>query len=302
MVLISGSNSNGGGGNNGAVSSPTPTPEPVTTVVIAKQDINLGQKITAAMVDVKKMTVSQAQALGTDTFSDVNQVIGKVAGGKITAGQPLLGSRDFLANGTVAEGADIAGAIGTGMLAITMEVDQVNGVGTLLVPGDYVDVILSVYMDQLGLTVVDPNKVSLDLKGGSHVTTKLLIQNRKVLATLLPPPDAVAAAPTALPGGSPLPAAKPTTAVVRNTGRHMLVVLEVKPDEAEVIRWAQREEGAGLQNYIDLSLALRSDQDLQLPPATTTGVTFKMLVDKWGVLPPDPRGILPADLARGISW
>jgi Flp pilus assembly protein CpaB len=302
VILISGSNNGGNnGGNNGnPAASPTPTPEPLTTVVIAKQNINLGDKITAAMVDTKKLTISAQQALGTDTFSDVSQVIGKVAGGNIASGQVLLASRDFLPPGTVPDGQDIASLVGTGMRGVTVEVDQVNGVGTLLVPGDRVDVILSVYMDQLGLTTTDSNKTSIDLKGGSQVTSKTVIQNRKVLITLLAPEATTNAA--AAPASSNAPVAAPTQPVVQNTGRHMLVVLEVKPDEAEILRWAQREEKTDPQNYIDLSLALRSDKDNDLPDATTPGITFKMLVDKYGVLPLDPRGILPPDLAKGISW
>jgi Flp pilus assembly protein CpaB len=297
MVLISGSNN-----NPGSVSaSPSSTPEPMTPVVIAKQDINLGDKITAGMLDAKNMTISEQASLGGDTFSDVNQVIGKIAGGKITKGQVLLASRDFLAPGTVAEGQDIAGAIGTGMLGVTVEVDQVNGVGTLLVPGNHVDVILSVYMDQLALKATTSGGTELDMSGGVHVTTKMVIQNRKILLTLLAPTESTSnAAPAA--GASGGPVAKPTAQVVQNTGRHMLVVLEVKPDEAEILRWAQREEKQDPQNYIDLSLALRSDKDNDLPAVTTPGITFKMLVDKYNVLPLDPRGILPSDLAKGISW
>jgi Flp pilus assembly protein CpaB len=301
VILISGSGGGNGGNGGTAAASPTPTPEPLTTVVIAKQNINLGDKITAAMVDTKKLTISAQQALGPDTYSDVSQVIGKVAGGNIASGQVLLASRDFLPPGTVPDGLDIASLVGTGMRGVVVEVDQVNGVGTLLVPGDHVDVIVSVYADQIGLTAIDPNKVSIDLKGGSQVTTKTVIQNRKVLITLLAPLEATGNSAPA-PATSNAPVAGPTQPVVQNTGRHMLVVLEVKPDEAEILRWAQREEKQDPQNYIDLSLALRSDKDNELPDATTPGITFKMLVDKYGVLPLDPRGILPPDLAKGISW
>ena len=82
----------------------------------------------------------------------------------------------------------------------------------------------------------------------------------------------------------------------------MIVVVEVTPEEAEVIRWAQREEKVDPQNYITLSLALRSDKDNDAPAVTTAGITFKQLVTIYGVLPPDPRGIIPADLAKQISW
>jgi Flp pilus assembly protein CpaB len=301
VILISGSNSNTGTNPGGVSASPTPTPEPLTTVVIAKQNINLGDKITAAMLDTKQLTISAQQALGSDTFSDPSQVVNKVAGGNIAKGQVLLASRDFLPPGTVPDGQDIASLVGTGMRGVVVDVDQVNGVGTLLVPGDRVDVILSVYTDQIPLAAVDPNKTTITLNGGTNVTTKMVIQNRKVVLTLLAPLEATANAAPA-PATSGAPVAGPTQPVVQNTGRHMLVVLEVKPEEAEILSWARRAEGAGTQNYIDLSLALRSDKDNELPDASTPGITFKMLVDKYGVLPLDPRGILPPDLAKGISW
>jgi Flp pilus assembly protein CpaB len=286
--------SNGGGGS-AAVATPSVTPEPTTTIVVASRDINLGDKITADMVETQTMKVSEAAAQGDDTFQNVNQVIGKVAGGRITAGQILIGSRDFLQAGTAVEGQDIAGAIASGMVAVSMQVDQINGVGTLLVPGDRVDIIVSVYVEQIELSAKDSKGVQIDLAGGAHVTTKMVIQNRKVLLTLLPPVETAAVA-----GESQAPT--PTQATVVNSGRQMIVILEVKPEEAEVIRWAQRAEKQDPQNYIDLSLALRSDKDATAADVTTSGITFKMLVDKYGVLPPDPRGILPSDLAKGISW
>ena len=284
-----------------ASASVAPSQEPTTTVVIAKQDINLGDTITAAMVDTKQMTVSQAAALGSDTFSTVGQVIGKVAGHGIVSGQVLLASRDLASAGTWTAGQDLAGSIATGMVAVPMLVDQVNGVGTLIVPGDHVDIILSVYVAELSLTAKDQSGTAIDIKGGSDVTTKTVIQNRKVLATLLPPAGGSAAATPAA-GSSPRPTSQTTPSLIQNDNRTMIVVLEVKPDEAEVLRWAQRAEQTAAQTYIDLSLALRSSKDDALPNVTTPGITFKMLVDKYGVLPVDPRAILPPDLTKGISW
>ena len=82
----------------------------------------------------------------------------------------------------------------------------------------------------------------------------------------------------------------------------MIAVIEVKPDEAEILRWAQREEKQDPQNYIDLSVALRSDKDNALPNAVTPGITYKMLVDKYLVLPPDPRALIPPDIAKNLQW
>jgi Flp pilus assembly protein CpaB len=183
-----------------------------------------------------------------------------------------------------------------------MEVDQINGVGALLVPGDHVDVILSVWVNQVALQYVGlpTDKFKVTLAGGQDVTTKIVIQNRKILATLLPSP--VAGQPGVNSGGSPTPLAKPTAETIANTGVQMIVIVEVQPDEAEIIRWAQREEKADPQNYITLGLALRSDKDNDAPAATTPGITLKQLVTIYGVLPPDPRAIIPADLAKELSW
>ena len=273
----------------------------MTTVVSAKQDINLGDQITAGMVESKPISISERAKLGADTFTTVDQVVGKVAGGKISAGEPLVGSRDFLNPGSMTDGRDIAGAIASGYVGVAIELDQINGVGTLLVPGDRVNIILSIYVDQLPLSNTTNPKLTIAVPGGKDVTTKMVIQNRKVISTLLPPPVAAAsAAPVA--NASAAPVAAPTTPLVHNDGRHMVAIIEVKPDEAEIIRWAQREEKIDPQNYIDLSVALRSDKDNDLPNAVTPGITYKMLVDKYNVLPLDPRVVIPPDIAKLIQW
>jgi len=291
----------GGGTTGGAKASPTPTPEPQVEVVIAKVDMALGDRITADMVETQTMTLSERDALGVDTFSNTTQVVGKVVGGQIIKGTPLSASA-FLSPGSITKGQDLASAIAPGRVAVAMEVDQVNGVGTLIVPGDHVDVILSVWVPTFGDTSL-PDEYGRVTKteSGEDVTAKMVIQNRKVLVTLLPQAEATeepapAAAGTATP--EPIPSAE----TVSNTGQHMIVVLEVLPEEAEVIRWAQRAEIQDPQNYITLGLALRSDKDNDAPPVTTAGITFRQLVTIYGVLPPDNRGIIPEDIAKQITW
>jgi len=158
------------------------------------------------------------------------------------------------------------------------------------------------WVNQLGLQYVGTptDKFKVTLGSAQDVTTKTVIQNRKILVTLLPP--ATATQPAVNTGASPTPVPQATAQTVTNTGVHMIVVVEVKPDEAEIIRWAQREEGMTPQNYITLGLALRSDQDDNAPDVTTPGITLKQLVTIYGVLPPDPRAIIPADLAKELSW
>jgi pilus assembly protein CpaB len=289
----------GGGAAGGAKATPTPTKEPTVGVVIAKVDMALGDRITADMVEVQTMTISERKLLGVDTFSSPIQVIGKVAGGQIIKGTPLSADA-FMCVGCVTKGVDLASAIAPGRVAVAMEVDQVNGVGTLIVPGDFVDVILSVWVDSLKIKKTDEKSGwNVEVGGEKDVTTKMVIQNRKILVTLLP---AATATDEPKAAASKTPGPKPSAETVTNTGQHMIVVLELLPEEAEIVRWAQREEITDPQNYITLGLALRSDKDKDAPPVTTQGITFRQLVTVYGVLPPDPRGIIPADIARQITW
>ena len=298
-VIVVAGGSSGGGTTKG---SPTPTPEPQVAVVVAKVDIALGDKITVDMVTTLSMPMSARDALGGTTYSTTTQVIGKIAGGTITKGSVIYAESSFLQPGTFVAGQDLASAIAPGKVAVSMEVDQVNGVGALLVPGDRVDIVLSTWIDQLAITLnsapTSPWKITLP--GGTAVTTKIVIQNRKILATLLPTP--VANAAPANNGGTPTPEPKATSQTVTNNGVHMIVVVEVQPDEAEIIRWAQRAEKLDPQNYITLGLALRSDKDNDAPAVTTPGITLKQLITIYGVLPPDPRAIIPPDIAKQISW
>jgi Flp pilus assembly protein CpaB len=303
-----------GGGGGGATNpagpsasiSATPTPEPTVQVVVATQDIHAGDTIKAEMVGLKSITISERDALGGDSFPSVDQVIGRIAGSDIGTGKAIVASRDFIStSGAVTEGKDISGAITKGMVAISMELDQTNGVGTLIVPGDHVDIILSVYVDSLAITATDANKVAIGLPGGKDVTSKMLIRNRRILATLLAPvattPGGAAVANASAPA---MPTAPPSAGVVQFSGRHMIAIVEVMPEEAEVIRWAQREEKLDPQNYIDLAFALRSraDDDTKGSHTDTGGITYYQLVKNYGVLPPDPRAILPATLGIVIQW
>jgi Flp pilus assembly protein CpaB len=298
VIVVAGGGSSGGA----AKGTPTPTPEPQVPVVVAKVDIALGDKITGDMVEISHMTLSARDALGGTTYTTTTAVVGKVAGGAIAKGSVIYAESSFLQPGTFVAGQDLASAVGPGKLAVAMEVDQVNGVGALVVPGDHVDIVLSTWVDQLAIDLqAGPTSAfKLTIPGGQAVTTKIVIQNRKVLATLLPAPEPAAAGNNA--GGSPTPQPKSTALTVTNSGIHMVVIVEVQPDEAEIIRWAQRAEKTDPQNYITLGLALRSDKDNDAPAVTTPGITLKQLVTIYGVLPPDPRAIIPADLAKQISW
>jgi Flp pilus assembly protein CpaB len=304
-VVVYTSSAGGGGGGGTELASPTPTPEPQVQVVAAAVAIPAGTTIKAEMLKLKDMSLSDRNALGADTFSRIEEVLGKIAGSNIAAGQVLIASHDFYAPGSVMEGKSLKDSIAAGMVSVSIEVDQVNGVGTLLVPGDHVDIILTVYVDQLGISVKDSDGTPISL-GGAQVTSKLIFENCRILATLLPPAEKTAATTPVAPNPSgPAATVLPSSPIVQNTGRHMIVLVEVWPDQATVIRWAQRAEKTDPQNYIDLAFALRSSKDDGADIGTKSkigGVTFAVLVAEYGVLPPDPTKTLPNALGDKIWW
>ena len=98
------------------------------------------------------------------------------------------------------------------------------------------------------------------------------MQNVQVLGTLLPPPTA---------SNNQAAQASPGTQANAGTalnGQQEIVVLALTPQQVELVRFTQLDG--------NLSLVLRSTADQQAPPDITSGMTLRMLVDKYGVLVP----------------
>jgi Flp pilus assembly protein CpaB len=275
-------------------------------VVVASTKITAGTIIDKTMVNTTTKFLSDLSGLGGTTYSNVNEVIGKVAASDISKDQILVNGPDLLSPGSALDGKSLSDAVDKGYVAISMEVDQVNGVGTLIVPGDRVDIILTTYVTELAISVKDSAGTQIST-GGNAVTSKLILQNCKILQTLLPP-VANAAATAAPAANSSAPPAQPSSAVVQFSDRHMIAIVEVTPEESQVIRWAQRVEQSAPQMYIDLAFALRSSQDDATDPMASNpfksipGYTFSEIVAKYGVLPPDPLSTLPQFLGNKIQW
>ena len=298
-VALAGS---GGGSGPGVVATPTLGVQ--VPVVVASTKIAAGTIIDKTMVNTTTKFLSDLTGLGGTTYSNVNDVIGKVAGSDIAKDQILINGPDLLSPGSALDGKSLSDSIDKGYVAISMEIDQINGVGTLIVPGDRVDIILTTYVTSLSISVKDSLGTQIST-GGANVTSKLILQNCKILQTLLPP-SLAPAAPGA--GSSAAPKAVPTSAVVQFNDRHMIAIIEVTPEQSQVIRWAQRLEQTAPQTYIDLAFALRSSQDDATDPMSSNpfksipGVTLSEIVAKYGVLPPDPLSALPPLLGGKIQW
>ena len=249
------------------------TPAVPTTgpVVVATVDIPLSTRVLAEQVTVQVVPLT---AIPADAFSDPSQVIGQIVRQPVAKGAQLTAATfGGTSSGTVTQISTPAG-----LRAMAVQVDQVSGVGTVIKPGDFVDMVVGEAGDKFVL-----------LKGENGLSVKLLIQGVQVLGTLLPPQDTSAApAPTA--SGAPAPGT-PTQPNTTLNGQQQIVILAVTPQQVEEIKFSQLDAS--------ISLVLRSPDDFidpatgaPLPPVITktTGIILKTLINSYGVLPPEIVG------------
>jgi Flp pilus assembly protein CpaB len=267
---------------------PAATPTPATTqMVVAAVDIPQGTTITASMITTREVALTEAPA---DSLSLPEQVIGRTARQTVVSGAYIPRAAVAAA---AAQVVDVARELRPGERAVAIQVDELSGVGTLIQPGDRVDVIVGIPKANLPvgfLFDLDPGQDTISdvprpepapiigpagnqgfqiipAESINATTVKLMIQNARVVATLL---SAVPSRPTA--EETPAPS-EPTL-----SGRQQLVIIAVSAQDAEVIRFALMEG--------TVFMALRSPQDAEASPDVTTGVILRTLIDTYGVLPP----------------
>ncbi len=263
----------GGGG-----SSEPPTVTELPTVV-ATAEIPLGTEIRADQV-----TEQMVKIAGRDVgaFGSITQVVGKIARQRVAVGAAI--TAETLSGG--AEGVLLQIDCPPTKRCMSVQVDQVTGVGTVIKTGDYVDMVVGFQADKFPVITINPVDDSFTVVSGLNSTSvKLLIQGLQVLGTLLPPaPQQAEGAPVE--GGTAL------------TGQQQIVILAADAQQSEIIKFSQLDGS--------ISLVLRSPEDFidpetNLPypngpvPDATTGIILKILVDIYGVLPPElVETILPA--------
>jgi Flp pilus assembly protein CpaB len=248
-------------------------PEELPTV-IATQSLALGAVVQPNQV---KTEMKAVEARDPGALQDVSQAVGKVVrvpvgqGGQVTS-TTFDGGSGNITNIVVPEG----------KRAISVQTDQVSGVGTVIKTGDYVDMVVGFTGDKFPVITVNPADESFTVVSGINSTSvKVLLQGMQVLGTLLPPP------PAEDNGGDTETDGSSSTSL---NGQQQIVILGVDAQQAEIIKFAQLDGS--------ISLLLRSAEDF-LDPATgqplpdgpvpdvTTGIILKSMVDTYGVLPPE---------------
>lgn len=135
-------------------------------VVIATAEVSGGQPLAAEQLRVVLWPEGYAPS---GTFQRVDQVVGQTPRQTLVAGEPVLASR--LANRSLGQG--LAALLSKGSRAMTVKVDQVVGIAGFVQPGDHVDVITTIQLDE---------DARAALENRAERISKIILQDIPVLA------------------------------------------------------------------------------------------------------------------------
>jgi pilus assembly protein CpaB len=133
---------------------------PSQTIVVAKQPLRYGTELSAAML---KEVAWSGDAVPTGAFHKISDVLN---GGRRIVLAAMEPNEPVLALKVTGPGqrATLSSLVRDGMKAVTIRVNDVEGVGGFVLPGDHVDVVLT------------------RKQSGSTPTSEVVLQNARVLA------------------------------------------------------------------------------------------------------------------------
>jgi len=135
-------------------------PMATRTIVVAKQPLRFGTELNASMLDEVPWP---AQAVPAGGFAKIEDIVSggrRVVLAAIEANEPVLALKITGAG----QRATLSALVKPGMKAVTIRVNDVEGVGGFVLPGDHVDVVLTRQIER------------------GSATTEVVLQNTRVLA------------------------------------------------------------------------------------------------------------------------
>lgn len=135
-------------------------PMTTSTIVVAKQPLRFGTELNASMLQEVPWP---AEAVPGGAFAKIDEIVSggrRVVLAAIEPNEPVLALKITGAG----QRATLSALVTPGMKAVTIRVNDVEGVGGFVLPGDHVDVVLTRQID----------------KGSA--TTEVVLQNTRVLA------------------------------------------------------------------------------------------------------------------------
>jgi len=194
-------------------------------VLVAKKEIPAQTPVTAEDLTFKQVPVEYIQP---GAVNSLEQVIGQIASGPIAAEEQILSTK-LLPPGNINK--TLAEITPEGKRAVTVAVDNLPSIASLLKPGDYVDIFALIAL---------PRKAAAQTKEESDPRLVPLFQGAQVLAI-----------------GNELLASK--SKAKETSAAAQTVTFALTPQEAALLSF--------VQEHGKIKLALRSAQDTKVEPA-----------------------------------
>ena len=124
---------------------PPPTATPgLEDVVVARVNIPVGTMLTNELLEVQRWPRTNIALQGGYTFTDTNQLVGRITKVDISRGQSFLSPMLALNPTDIASfGSDLALYVPFGEVAVAFPVDRFNGAALAMRPGDQVDLMMT---------------------------------------------------------------------------------------------------------------------------------------------------------------
>jgi Flp pilus assembly protein CpaB len=258
---------------------PVPPEDVNATVLVAKQDIEIGDPVTPDLVETKE--VDPEAVIGTG-LSDPSQLQGQPALYRIPAQSQVSGEAVGLGGG---QDICIRCQLNPGEKAIAFQVDRVTGLDFLVTPGDSVDIILSEQITVLQETADSaanpdenaPQRFEPITGLEDQRTVKAVLQDKRVLyvsATRAQIPEPVDTNGDGVVNDQDV---QPEQAAIDS----VIVVFAGTDQDAELIKFAQN--ALGEQGSLTAVVRHADDDAVE----TTNGITIDSLVTDYGLKLPE---------------
>lgn len=256
---------------------PAAPEEVLETVLVATQDIAIGDPVTPDVVEEQQIDPEAVQGtpLRSSTAVSGQPALFAVPSGSQVTAETIGTGNQFAVN--------IAAQLEPGEKAIAFQVDRVTGLDFLVKPGDYIDIVFAGQVDVVQETAdsaANPDEAApprFEAVTGleDQRTVKAILQDKRVL--YVSSTRAIEPEPVDADGDGVADPDQPEQAVIDS----VIVVFAGTAQDAEVIKFAQRD----LAEVGQLSAIVRHLDDDAIEE--TIGITFDQLVAEFGVRIPD---------------
>ena len=257
--------------------APTGPEEIRETVLVANEDIDIGEEVTP---DKVREEAVDPEAVVQEPLRSVSQVLGQPSLVRIPADSQVTAQAIGVSDTVIT---DLSALLNPGEKAISFQVDRVTGADFLVTGGDYIDIVLAEEISVLQETAdsianTDPDAPPrFETVTGltDQRTVKTILQDKRVLyvsGTKATQPEPVDANQDGVPDEQ-----QPAQAVLES----VIIVFAGTDQDAEVIKFAQ-------SNFTEvgfLTAIVRHAEDDAVEE--TLGITIDQLVEVYGLRIPD---------------